>query len=71
MTTKQKTGPKPRPKEEPAKPKLGRPVKGAGRVRATWYIEEPFHRALEFMAKARGISRSDVLNEILGRAKIA
>lgn len=47
---------------------LGRPPKAAGRERGTWYIEKPMQERIEAQAKARGVSRSDILNELLAVA---
>lgn len=45
----------------------GRPPKGAGRDRGTWYVEKPFATAIKAESKRRGngSTPSDILNECL------
>ncbi len=64
--TKQKTGPEPRPKEEP--PREGRPFKRLGRDKVSFYIERDMLSALKALATARGCSFADAVHIALQSA---
>lgn len=48
----------------------GRPPKGAGRARGTWYVEKPFSEAIKAESKRRadGTTPSDILNACLAES---
>lgn len=48
----------------------GRPPKGAGRDRGTWYVEKPFSEAIKAESKRRGggTTPSDILNACLAES---
>lgn len=54
-------------KDEP-KRAVGRPLKGEGRKAGTWQMEYPYQARIEAEATRLGVSRSDVLNQVLEKA---